>query len=174
MFCKCHQYQITHLSLFKWCFPFINMTLLFYYACFCAQLCVRRSSALLVTRQYAALYDRAHVYRICGPAASTAQVSGVSVVFFGGEIWDFTMFFTCVWCAGEVYVRRRWSEGLPGRVSGQSQAGTEQEQRDEGEHQEVSWGGQKTRRIRSTQASQEEICTYECFYAAYELELSNL
>lgn len=85
MFCKCHQYQITHLSLFKWCVPFINMTLLFYYACFCAQLCVRRSSALLVTRQYAALYDRAHVYRICGPAASTAQVSGVSVVFLGGR-----------------------------------------------------------------------------------------
>ncbi|XP_067252886.1 mitochondrial import inner membrane translocase subunit TIM44 [Chanodichthys erythropterus] len=41
--------------------------------CQCYQLCVRRSSALLVTRQYAALYDRAHVYRICGPAASTAQ-----------------------------------------------------------------------------------------------------
>ncbi|KAK9967144.1 hypothetical protein ABG768_001556 [Culter alburnus] len=46
--------------------------------CQCYQLCVRRSSALLVTRQYAALYDRAHVYRICGPAASTAQARFMS------------------------------------------------------------------------------------------------
>lgn len=72
-------------------FPFIIMEILYYYACFSPQLCVRRSSALLVTRQYGSLYDRAHVYRICGPAAATAQVSVTHHLFFG-ENCDFTAF----------------------------------------------------------------------------------
>ncbi|XP_026052923.1 mitochondrial import inner membrane translocase subunit TIM44-like isoform X1 [Carassius auratus] len=53
--------------------------------CQCYQLCVRRSSALLVARQYASLYDRAHVYRICGPAAATAQVRVTHYLFWGGN-----------------------------------------------------------------------------------------
>ncbi|KTG31872.1 hypothetical protein cypCar_00042706 [Cyprinus carpio] len=60
--------------------------------CQCYQLCVRRSSALLVARQYGSLYDRAHVYRICGPAAATAQArfmsSGGGRRGFLGEFLD--------------------------------------------------------------------------------------
>uniref|UniRef100_A0A673KIM0 Mitochondrial import inner membrane translocase subunit TIM44 n=1 Tax=Sinocyclocheilus rhinocerous TaxID=307959 RepID=A0A673KIM0_9TELE len=55
-------------------------------------LCVRRSSALIVARQYASLYDRAHVYRICGPVAAMAQArfmsSGGSRKGFLGEFLD--------------------------------------------------------------------------------------
>ncbi|XP_051550661.1 mitochondrial import inner membrane translocase subunit TIM44 [Myxocyprinus asiaticus] len=42
------------------------------------QLCVRRGCVLFATRQCASLYDRSHVYRICGSTASTAQVRFMS------------------------------------------------------------------------------------------------
>ncbi|XP_016362914.1 mitochondrial import inner membrane translocase subunit TIM44-like isoform X3 [Sinocyclocheilus anshuiensis] len=55
-------------------------------------LCVSRSSALIVARQCASLYDRAHVYRICGPVAAIAQArfmsSGGSRKGFLGEFLD--------------------------------------------------------------------------------------
>ncbi|KAL1252043.1 hypothetical protein QQF64_019839 [Cirrhinus molitorella] len=60
--------------------------------CQCYQLCVRRSSALLIARQYASLYNRAHVYRICGPSAAMAQTrfmsSGGGRKGFLGEFLD--------------------------------------------------------------------------------------
>uniref|UniRef100_A0A671TBM9 Mitochondrial import inner membrane translocase subunit TIM44 n=2 Tax=Sinocyclocheilus anshuiensis TaxID=1608454 RepID=A0A671TBM9_9TELE len=56
------------------------------------KLCVSRSSALIVARQCASLYDRAHVYRICGPVAAIAQArfmsSGGSRKGFLGEFLD--------------------------------------------------------------------------------------
>ncbi|XP_051977744.1 mitochondrial import inner membrane translocase subunit TIM44 [Xyrauchen texanus] len=42
------------------------------------QLCVRRGCVLFATRQCASLYDRSHVYRICGSTASAAQVRFMS------------------------------------------------------------------------------------------------
>lgn len=62
--------------------------------------------------------------------------------------------------AGEVFVRgERWGpKRFPWGVFGQPEAGTKQEQRNEGKHQEVSGRGQKTGGIRGTEASPKEIC----------------
>ncbi|XP_059399157.1 mitochondrial import inner membrane translocase subunit TIM44-like isoform X2 [Carassius carassius] len=51
--------------------------------CQCYQVCVRRSSALLVARQYASLYDRAHVYRIAMAQARFMSSSGGRKGFLG-------------------------------------------------------------------------------------------
>ncbi|XP_055074367.1 mitochondrial import inner membrane translocase subunit TIM44 [Misgurnus anguillicaudatus] len=46
--------------------------------CQCYQVCLRRGCVLLSPRHYVSLYDRASVYRICGPAVTTAQTRFMS------------------------------------------------------------------------------------------------
>uniref|UniRef100_A0A8C2PVW1 Mitochondrial import inner membrane translocase subunit TIM44 n=1 Tax=Cyprinus carpio TaxID=7962 RepID=A0A8C2PVW1_CYPCA len=59
------------------------MEIVYYYACFSPQLCVRRSSALLVARQYVSLYDRHFFVHACHPQARFMSSGGGRRGFLG-------------------------------------------------------------------------------------------
>ncbi|XP_056304321.1 mitochondrial import inner membrane translocase subunit TIM44 [Danio aesculapii] len=52
--------------------------------CQCYQLCVRRSSALVLSGHYSSLYPRAHVFRICGAPAAATAAAQVRLMSSGG------------------------------------------------------------------------------------------
>ena len=67
------------------------------------------------------------------------------------------------WCLlyslpGPALFQRGWPERIYRGVPGEPEAGTEQEQGDDREHQEVPQGGQEAGRIRRTATGSQEIC----------------